>query len=126
MNIFTTIAALLLTSAVAHADDFAARCADRAAIERVYHAHRLGTKQPFEQTMPRGLIDQTEATWQLTTRPEVEESEVGGQTSEIRVLPAAADESRRPGTSRPSRPRPAPTANRRGGAAPRNAQNEAN
>ncbi len=41
-----------------HADDFAARCADRAAIERVYHAHRLGTKQPFEQAMPQALLEQ--------------------------------------------------------------------
>ena len=58
MNIFTTIAALLLTSAVAHADDFAARCADRAAIERVYHAHRSGTTRSFEETMPRTLLEQ--------------------------------------------------------------------
>ena len=41
-----------------HADDFAARCADRAAIERVYHTHRMGTKQPFEQAMPQALREQ--------------------------------------------------------------------
>src|ERR1700720_3637806 len=32
------------------ADDFSALCADRAAIERVYYQHRLGTKPPFEET----------------------------------------------------------------------------
>ncbi len=36
---------------------FAAKCADRAAIESVYHAHRLGTKQPFEEAMPRALLE---------------------------------------------------------------------
>lgn len=40
------------------ADDFAARCADRSAIERVYHSHRLGTKQSFEEAMPRALLEQ--------------------------------------------------------------------
>ena len=51
----------MLFAAFAHpsqADEFAARCADRAAIERVYHAHRLGTKQPIEQAMPQALIEQ--------------------------------------------------------------------
>lgn len=31
---------------------------DRAAVERVYHEHRTGTKQPFEQAMPAALIEQ--------------------------------------------------------------------
>ena len=39
------------------AQDFSSRCADRAAIERVYHEHRTGTKQPFEQAMPGELIE---------------------------------------------------------------------
>src|SRR5687768_16846719 len=30
---------------------------DRAAIERVYHNHRLGDKPPFEQAMPRETVD---------------------------------------------------------------------
>jgi len=33
-------------------EDFAALCSDREAIERVYHQHRIGTKPPFEQTLP--------------------------------------------------------------------------
>jgi len=41
----------------AHGDAFVAQCADRAAIERVYHAHRTGTKQTFEETMPRALLE---------------------------------------------------------------------
>ncbi len=40
------------------ADDFAARCADRAAIERVYHSRRQGTKQTFEEAIPRALLEQ--------------------------------------------------------------------
>ena len=39
------------------ADDFAARCADRAAIERVYHAHRTGSAQTFEEAIPPVLIE---------------------------------------------------------------------
>ena len=30
---------------------------DRAAIERVYHEHRTGTKEPFEEVMPRALLE---------------------------------------------------------------------
>src|SRR3954463_3971661 len=39
------------------ADDFAALCADRAAIEQVYYNHRIGTKAPFEETMPPALVE---------------------------------------------------------------------
>jgi hypothetical protein len=39
------------------ADDFAARCADREAVERVYYEHRLGAKPPFEQAVPRTLTE---------------------------------------------------------------------
>jgi hypothetical protein len=38
------------------ADDSTALIADRAAVERVYHDHRTGTKPAFEQAMPRELI----------------------------------------------------------------------
>jgi hypothetical protein len=61
MKLIPYIPAVLISAAALHparADDFAARCADRAAIERVYHSHRLGTKQPFEQAMPRALLEQ--------------------------------------------------------------------
>lgn len=61
MKLFPHIFAVLFSAAALHlarADDFAARCADRASIERVYHTHRLGTKQPFEQAMPQALIEQ--------------------------------------------------------------------
>lgn len=37
-------------------DDFAALCADRIAIERVYYRHRLGAKPPFEEVMPSNLV----------------------------------------------------------------------
>ncbi len=38
-------------------EDFAARLNDRAAIERVYYNHRLGTKPPFEETLPRATLE---------------------------------------------------------------------
>ncbi len=38
-------------------DAFALRCADREAIERVYYRHRLGTKPPFEETLPRETLE---------------------------------------------------------------------
>jgi hypothetical protein len=37
-------------------DDPAELIADRAAVERVYHEHRTGTKLAFEQAMPRDLL----------------------------------------------------------------------
>jgi hypothetical protein len=43
---FTTLAA-----------DFTTLCADRAAIERVYYNHRLGTKPPFEETLPPATLE---------------------------------------------------------------------
>jgi len=48
---------LLTLSCAAGAGDFSALCADRAAIERVYYNHRLGTKPPYEQTMPPALVE---------------------------------------------------------------------
>jgi hypothetical protein len=36
--------------------DFAAQCADRTAVERVYYNHRLGDKPPFEETLPPALV----------------------------------------------------------------------
>lgn len=61
MNLTPCLLAVLIGAAAlnpALADDFAARCADRAAVERVYHSHRLGTNQSFEQAMPRALLEQ--------------------------------------------------------------------
>ena len=48
---------LLAGPALAAPEDFAARCADRAAIERVYHNHRLGDKPPFEHSLPRETLE---------------------------------------------------------------------
>jgi hypothetical protein len=39
------------------AGDFATLCTERAAIERVYYEHRLGTKPPFEETLPRATLE---------------------------------------------------------------------
>ncbi len=47
----------IVDSIAAPPDDFAALCTDRVAIERVYYNHRLGTKPPFEQTLPPALIE---------------------------------------------------------------------
>ena len=48
---------LLLRATFALGVDAASLCADRAAIERVYHGHRTGTKPPFEQAMPPALLE---------------------------------------------------------------------
>lgn len=57
--IFLIASLLLLPSLAAErAEDFAKLCADRTAIERVYHAHRLGTKPAFEDVMPPASIGQ--------------------------------------------------------------------
>jgi hypothetical protein len=61
MNLTHSLLAVMIGAAAlnpALADDFAARCADRAAIERVYHSHRLWTKQSFEQAVPQALLEQ--------------------------------------------------------------------
>ena len=50
-------ALLLLCVSLAWGIDIASHCADRAAIERAYHEHRTGTKQPFEQAMPAALVE---------------------------------------------------------------------
>jgi hypothetical protein len=49
---------LIVPLCSAKGSDFAALCADHAAIERVYYNHRLGTKSSFEETMPRALVEQ--------------------------------------------------------------------
>jgi hypothetical protein len=47
----------LLALAAGQSEDFGARCADRAAIERVYYNHRLGEKAPFEQVLPPATLE---------------------------------------------------------------------
>ncbi len=56
----STVAALLLlvSCLVLKADEFARMCVDRTVIEHVYYEHRLGSKPPFEQTVPPSLIEQ--------------------------------------------------------------------
>lgn len=48
---------LLLLVSPAWAGDLPTQAKDRAAIERVYHGHRLGEKPPFEQAMPPSLLE---------------------------------------------------------------------
>jgi hypothetical protein len=43
--------------ALAANENFKVRCEDRAAIERVYHEHRVGEKPPFEQVLPRATLE---------------------------------------------------------------------
>ena len=52
----TNLWLLLNLCSVAYADDFTTLAQDRTAIEHVYYNHRLGTKPPFEQTMPPTLV----------------------------------------------------------------------
>jgi len=58
MNVRAAVTTMLMLPLVAGAADLASPCADRAAIERVYHEHRSGTKKPFEEAMPPALIEQ--------------------------------------------------------------------
>ena len=47
----------LLALAAGRSEDFGARCAGRAAIERVYYNHRLGEKPPFQQVLPPATLE---------------------------------------------------------------------
>jgi hypothetical protein len=57
MKAAALVAGLLAFSSTALAGDFEALVADRAAVERVYHEHRTGTKPPFEEAMPFDLVE---------------------------------------------------------------------
>lgn len=46
-----------VTARAAAANDFAARVADRTAVERVYAGHRTGSQKPFEQVLPPAKIE---------------------------------------------------------------------
>jgi len=54
---FTLLLLSWLACAADGSDDFGARCADRAAIERVYHSHRLGEKSSLEQSLPPAMLE---------------------------------------------------------------------
>jgi hypothetical protein len=83
MNHLRYLFAAFLAIAVpgAAADDFATRCTDRAAIESVYHSHRTGTKQTFEEAMPRALLEQV-------TRIDQHKEAVLRKTYGVEVTPA--------------------------------------
>jgi hypothetical protein len=57
---FQALALVLLGTAVRASDvtevEINARCADRTAIEQVYHRHRLDEERPFDQVMPPGAV----------------------------------------------------------------------
>jgi hypothetical protein len=80
-------AVLALVALPCLAADLPVLCADRAAIERVYHGHRTGTKNSFEKTMPPALIEQLvktdahkeavlKAVYQVEITPAMVEAEV--------------------------------------------------
>jgi hypothetical protein len=52
------IAILCIRAAVSADGGLSEFCADRAAMERVYHEQRLGAKLPFEKAIPSTLIEQ--------------------------------------------------------------------
>ena len=57
----TVVAVLMATCAVtAHARDisFQKRVEAQEAIERVYHSHRAGTPRPFDEAVPREVLEQ--------------------------------------------------------------------
>jgi len=86
-TLLSFLAAISFPCALACADTLSELRDDRAAIERVYHDHRTGTKPPFEQAMPRELLERLvqgarhkEAVllkvYQVTVTPEMVEAEV--------------------------------------------------
>ena len=56
LRAYLLIVLLLGVPICSAAQGFTQLCADRAAVERVYHENRLGEKPPFAQAMPEGLI----------------------------------------------------------------------
>jgi hypothetical protein len=83
MKRYPAIAALLFLQLplLAGGADLAALCADRTAIERVYYAHRLGTKPPFERAMPPALVERL-------VRQDLHKEAVLGKTYGVTVTPA--------------------------------------
>ena len=72
------------------ADELAARCADRAAVERVYYQHRTGEKPPFEQVLPPDLIrrsvergEQREAALRRTYSVEITRAQLDAEIKRI-------------------------------------------
>jgi hypothetical protein len=57
MNILMVLAGFLWLSSSVCASAVGDRVTDRTAIERVYYEHRLGTKPPFEQTLPHEQVE---------------------------------------------------------------------
>jgi hypothetical protein len=78
------VLSMLAGGSMVGADDFTALCADRMAIERVYHAHRTGTKPPIEQAMPRELIERL-------TRQDRHKEAVLGKVYGVDITPAMVE-----------------------------------
>ena len=72
---------LLGAAGAVQATDLADLCADRTAMERVYHEHRLGAKTPFAQTMPPTLIERL-------VREDLHKEAVLGKTYGVTLTPA--------------------------------------
>ncbi len=97
MNSAIRVLFLALTAFVPAAPgaDLAALVADRAAIERVYYEHRLGTKPPFEETLPA-------ATLEKLVRADLKKEVVLKRTYGVEITPelVAAEVQRIDGTTR--------------------------
>ena len=84
MNLRVGITTLLMLPLVAGAADLASLRADRAAIERVYHEHRTGTKKPFAETMPPARIEQA-------VKLDAHKEEVLKAVYQVEITPAMVD-----------------------------------
>ncbi len=78
--------------------DFDALVRDRMAIERVYYDHRLGTRPPFEQVMPRALAErlvrqdlQKEAALRKVYRVELSPAQINAEVQRINSTTRAPD-----------------------------------
>ena len=89
---------LLAANASGTADDFAAPCADRTAIEHVYYNHRLGNKPPFEQALPPATIQrlvrqdlQKEAVLRKVYGLEITSAQIDAEVQRINATTRAPD-----------------------------------
>jgi len=75
---------MAIAVAAVGAEDLTTLCADRAAIERVYHVHRLGDKSSFDEALPP-------ATLEKLVRRDSHKEAVLKKVYGVEVTPAALD-----------------------------------
>src|SRR4051812_32303840 len=92
MRLAVLLSASFFAAAIslARGGDFVTQVKDRAAIEHIYYEHRIGTKPPFEQTMPPAQLEQMvkrdlkkEATLKRVYKVELQAAEIDAEVQRI-------------------------------------------